>query len=259
MREEAGAVDMQPVERAADADAGLVGMLVRTGRDQIGEVGDCRRQGICRLGDPRCQAPIAERTAEQIGQRLVRALLRHPVAVVQIDRQRSYPGAVLGRGAHRVREDATRDRSAGRAADGHRLVLGDLQAERRQILHLAALDHGPRYRIERLLTLPTDRRTMHRHDIGVLDQRQRLPRVPWLPSRLLATGTPCRPGPPRPPVTGRWFAAVVAILRQPAFEGRVLGHQLPHIRLQRRQFGFEMGNAFGVRHARSLPASTTPS
>lgn len=72
MRPPARAGDVQLVEGARDADARLIGMLVRTSGDQIGHVRDGRGEGFSRLLLPCRHAPSAECAADQGGQRRVR-------------------------------------------------------------------------------------------------------------------------------------------------------------------------------------------
>ena len=58
---------MQPVQLAADAHPGLVGVLVGAGGHQIADARDRRRQERRSLLCPGGHGPIADRTAEQVG------------------------------------------------------------------------------------------------------------------------------------------------------------------------------------------------
>jgi site-specific DNA recombinase len=214
MGEPARAVDVQPVQLALDAHAGLIGVLVRPCRDEIGDVGHGGRQGDGRLSHPRDDAAIADGAGEQVGQRLARALLGHQLVLVEIDRHGPRVRAVLDGRADLRGTNAAAECPTGRATHLLHLVLGHLQAPRRHVVHLAPLHHRAGHRLQARLTLHTHHRMVPHDHIRSLDRCQGVASMARLPTWLFATRRASTAPLSSQTVAGGRLAAVVAVLGQ---------------------------------------------
>ncbi len=91
-----------------------------------------------------------------------------------------------------------------------RLMLDDVQAYRRQIEQLSALQRVRRHALQRCLTQLTLPRVMSDHLVGRGGQGQGLALMPQLTSRLPPALLQLAPGPPLHAVAAWRFAAGVA-------------------------------------------------
>ena len=134
---------------------------------------------------------LADRGAEQLGQRRGGALLGQELPDVEVEHDRGEPRPVLHRRAHPLRR-----RGAGGgptvAATGDELVFDDAHGHRRQVEHLPAF-HPHLGRVGQ--ARPTARARaglVPAPLVRVVDQRQRRTRMPGLPTRLTTTPSPQR-------------------------------------------------------------------
>jgi hypothetical protein len=97
-------------------------------------------------------------------------------------------------------------------------MFGHHQLEGRHILDLPPLDHLASHSVQGTLAGVTARRAMPHLDIGDSNVGQGVPRVPRLAARLAHTPHPLAARTTTQPITGGWFAAVVAIFGKPLFQ-----------------------------------------
>jgi len=93
-------------------------------------------------------------------------------------------------------------------------MLRHHQLRRRYVLDLAPLDHLAAHPRQWALADATNGWTMHHLDIRDRDLDQRVPRMTGLAACLTASLDPLAARTAAQPITGGWFATVVAIFRQ---------------------------------------------
>ena len=152
----------------------------------------------------RTSVPRPSRTAEEVGEQALHASQRQQLLLHQIDRQGTQLRSVLRAAGRHGREGADTHPLAHRTAHVQRLILGDPQPHRRQLVYLSALPQHDRHRVcERGLAVRTDGWPLLHELIGRRHQMQRLPTMPQLPARLLATLFAQTLRPALQPVTAR--------------------------------------------------------
>src|SRR6266704_1763193 len=92
MRQEAGAVDMQPMQHPIHANARLISMLEPTGNDQLGNALDRRSQSLGCQFAPLQQGAFRDLAPTDGSERLAGASSWEQLPLVQIHRQRLYVG-----------------------------------------------------------------------------------------------------------------------------------------------------------------------
>ncbi len=203
MRELAGAVHMQPMKHAIDADAGLISMLQSTPGYQIGDALDGWGQSLCCQFTPLHQACFRDLASADRRERFARASDRKQLPLVQIHCQCLHRGAILHWRTDRGGKGAVADPLTGRTTHRFDLMLLDQQADFWQIQHLTTVCKFSYHRGQRLLTMPAHCRAMADHFIGSLHPHQCVSTMSWLPSWGLSTRTACRSGQAGQPIR-RW-------------------------------------------------------
>src|SRR6266516_2531354 len=138
MRQEAGAVHMQPMQHAIDADARLISMLERAGHDQLGNALHRRRQPLGGHLAPLDQGSFRDVAATQCLQRLTGARRGQQLPLVQIHGQRLQVGTVLHWRANRSGKAAQAGAVTAGATDGFDLMFVYQEVDFRHIQHLTA-------------------------------------------------------------------------------------------------------------------------
>jgi hypothetical protein len=137
-------------------------------------------------------------------------------------------------------------------------MFRDVEAQRRQVVHLAAFAQHHRRVLQRRLKVRAAARAMFDLVVWRRHQPQRLTPMSQLPTRLLATALPQALGLPLESVARRRLAAVVAVLGQPCFQLLHARHQCRHLRALGCILGFELANAFLRHHAPMLRLARKP-
>jgi hypothetical protein len=218
MRQEAGAVHMQPMQHPIHADAGLIGMLESAGSDQIGNALDCGSQTLCCQFAPLDQGGFRDLAPTDRRERLAGASRWEQLPLVQIHGQRLQVGTILHWGADRSRKAATVERVTVWATDGFDLMFLDQQANFRHVQDLTAFCDAAWDSAEILTVLAADLGTMTHHCIWLLHHRQRVPRVSSLTSRTLAARTTRTAWQARQPIRRGRLTARSTIFGQSVFE-----------------------------------------
>src|SRR6266699_927211 len=123
MRQEAGAVDMQPMKHSIHANACLISMLEPTGNDQIGNALDRRSQSLGCQFAPLNQSALRDLAPIDRSQRLAGASGWKQLSLVQIHGQRLQVGTILHWRADRRGKAAQAGAVTGGATDGFELML----------------------------------------------------------------------------------------------------------------------------------------
>jgi hypothetical protein len=222
-----GASAVHPGQLAGHAQAGLVepghlgvgDPLFDLGEEPVEPVGAAPGHGRHR--------GLADRGAEQLGQRLGGALLGQELPHVEVEHDRGDPRPVLHRRRHTLRRGGAGGGPAGAAADDE-LVLDDVHGHRRQIEHLPTLHPHLGRAGQARPTAGARVGLVPAPLVRVVDQRQRRPRMTGLPARL-----PARPAAQR--LRGRLGERRVRRRR-----ARRVGRVLPQLPPQLRNFSLEL-------------------
>ena len=182
-----GGGDVQPLQFAADAEAGLVHMFDRRGGDAIAQL-------RCEVAQPRGagSAHVADRAgaefhAEDDGHQFDEPVLGKQLIGLQIDHASRDPRTILHGRLDLLGKRLPRRRAAGRASAGIGAVLGDDQRLRLgQVEDLARGVIGRHVGPERLAASRTNLRAMIDDHVGVGDLQQRFALVAGLSARLLS-------------------------------------------------------------------------
>jgi hypothetical protein len=136
------------------------------------------------------------------------------------------------------------------------LMLGDLEAQRRQLVHLAPLHPAPRLRRQRRVAGAASRWPMRDDDVGLRYQAQVVPAMARLASRFLPALLAQALRLAGEPVARRRLRAIEAVLGQPPLQLLYARHQHLQLLAQRGVLGFQGGVLvlqLLARHGLSLP------
>src|SRR5271157_3627776 len=239
MCQEAGAVDMQPMQHPIHADAGLISMLELAGRDQFGNALDGRRQSLGCQFAPLQQGAFRDLAPTDRRERLAGASCGEQLSLVQIHGQRLQVGTILHWCADRSGKAAEASRVTGWATDGFELMLLGQKANFRHIQHLTAFCNAAWHSAEVLTALAADLGTVTYHFIWLLYQRERMPGVSRLTSWTLSTWTTRTAGQTRQPIRRGRLTARSAVFGQSVFQLLDPRVRLGQLFFQREQFSYQ--------------------
>jgi hypothetical protein len=239
MRQEAGAVHMQPMQHAIHADAGLSSMLELTGTDQFGNALDRGSQPLGCQFAPLDQGAFRDLAPTDRRERLAGASRGEQLSLVQIHGQRLQVGTILDGRVDRGGKAAQASGVTGGATDGFDLMLLGQQANFRHVQDLTAFCHAAWDTTEVLTALAADLGTVTHHFIWLLHQRERVPRMPSLPSRTLAARTTSTAGQTRQPIRRGRLTARSTVFGQSLFQLLDPRSRLGQLLFQREQFRYQ--------------------
>ena len=180
---------VQPLQPAGDAKAGLVDMAHLRLADALADA-SINALEIARLPAHPCRdtGRAQHRRAEQIDQRLRRAILGDQLLDVEIDRRRPEPRAILDRRGHRFGKPGPGHPATPRAAVNRRLMFAHPQRALDEVEHLPLLHPCGHRRIERRAAMAARPSLMPHDGIGVGDLPERIALVAPLAAARLARG-----------------------------------------------------------------------
>src|SRR5712692_7692720 len=239
MRQEAGAVHMQPMQHPIHADAGLISMLEPTGHDQVGNALDRRSQPLCCQFAPLQQGCFRDLAPTDRSESLAGASRGEQLPLVQIHGQRLQVGTILHWRADRSGKAAQAGGVTGGATDSFDLMLLGQQANFRHVQDLTAFCDAAWDMAEVLTALAADLGTVTHHFIWLLYHRERVSRMSSLTSRTLSTRTTRTAWQTRQPIR-RWrLTARSTVLCQSVFEVLDPGIRLGQLLFQREQLSYQ--------------------
>src|SRR6266487_323616 len=209
MGQPTGTIDMQPIQYPIHPNAGLVSMLQSARRYPISDVFDRWDQPFCRLFDPAQQRAFRDLSTADLPERFAGPSHRKQLPLMQIH------------------------------CHGFDLMFSHLQADGRQVQHVAALgDHSCSFE-EGLLAMAARWRPMRNDLIGNRHLRKRVSAMTWLASGWVrALGAPTAGLSPQS-IT-RWrFTRRSAVFRQARFQLLHVLFELFYLFSQRQQFGYQ--------------------
>src|SRR6266851_2375798 len=203
MRQEAGAVHMQPMQHPIHADTCLISMLEPTGHEQLGNALDRRSQPLCCQFAPLDQGSFRDLAPTDRSERLAGASCWEQLPLVQIHGQRLRVGTILDGCADRSGKAAEASGVTVWATDGFDLMLLCQEANFRHVQDLTAFCDAAWDTAEVLTALAADLGTMTHHFLWLLHHRERVPRMSSLTSRTLSARTTRTAWETRQPIS-RW-------------------------------------------------------
>jgi hypothetical protein len=239
MRQETGAVHVQPMQHAIHANASLIGMLESAGHDQLGNALDRRCQPLCGQFTPLDQGTLRDVAATEGRERLAGACRGEQLSLLQIDRQRLQVGTILDWCADRSGKAAQAGTVTGGAPDGFDLMLLAHEADLRHVQDLTVFDDPAWDTAEILMALAAHLGTVMHHCIWLFHQTERVPGMPSLTSRRLAAGTTCTAGQPPQPIRRGRLTARATVLGQAVFQVLDPGMRLCQLLFQRQQLSYQ--------------------
>jgi hypothetical protein len=236
MRQETGAVHMQPMKHPIDANACLISMLELTGHEQLGNALNRRSQSLGCQFAPRKPGAFRDLAATDRSERLAGASRWEQLPLVQIHGQRLQVGTILDGRADRSGKAAQASGVTGRATDGFDLMLLGHEADFRHVQDLTAFHDDTWDTAEVLTALAADLGTVTHHFLWLLYHRERVPRMASLTSRTLAARTTRTAWQTRQPIRRGRLTARATVFCQGVFEFLDAGIRLGQLLFQRQQF-----------------------
>lgn len=264
MRQPARTVDMQPMQDAIDANAGLITMLQATGGDQLTNALDHWSQALGGQFTPRQQAGFRDLTAADGREGFTGARRRQQLSLMRIDG----PGLQVGTILHRRVDLNGKTAPIGTLARGTgqalHLMLVDQQADFWYIEYLPTFNYLADDLAQVLPTLLAALGAVSDHLIGLLCHLQGLTSMPLLSSWVLVAGRTRTAWQMPQSIRGGGVTAAAAVFaqalfqfldarlcpRQLLFQGQQLGHQ----GFEQSIFFSQRGQFFFLRHERTLLA-----